>query len=154
MGRRTRLFDYGSFVEGEDGTNILDMLFWDIVKLAGSDKYWILPKGCIKGDDELDFSNYKKGKSSKQYRSKFNGMFDLNGFPFISETAIDEFVNYLKSYNTSVFIYVNDDMTGGEMGYTIDATSSVENGKVIVFIKSEDLDGDAKSAQVKLKYYF
>ena len=71
-------------------------------------------------------------------------------FPFISETAVNELVNYLKQYETSVYIYVNDSMTGGEIGYTINAKS--KNKKVVVTIKSENLDDDWGSSEVKLVY--
>jgi len=149
MGRYTTLIFHKSYMNEENGYNVDNMLFWDVV-LKHRD-YYLFPKGCKKNGDDLNFENYKDAKSSEEYTKKFDGMVDLNYFPFVSETAINELVDYLKQFENGYLTFIiNDDMSGGENNYTIRVNK--EKTEINIVIEVIDLDGGTKTVKVELKY--
>ena len=148
MGRQTTLLFYRSFIEEEFGENIPEMKFWSVNK-DKNDYYELMPHGCKSAGDEPDFVNHQMAKSSKEYIKKFDGYYD-NNFPFISETAIDELISYLRQFsNTSVKYVILDSLTGGELCYIIRATVS---DNIIVTIEVMNFDASTVTKRIELTF--
>lgn len=149
MGRQTTLLFYRSYIEEECGENIPEMIFWSVNKNNKYDEYELMPCGCYSTGDEPDFSNYAMAKSSKNYKKKFGGYYD-DSFPFISESAIDELVTYLKQFsNTSVKYVILDSLSGGELCYVIRA---IVSDNIIVVIEVMNFDASTTTKRVELTF--
>ena len=148
MGRQTTLLHYSSWIEQECGDIIPKMKFWSVI-CDKYEEYNVMPYGCNNVGDELAFDNYKMARSSEEYIKKFDGYYDEN-FPFISESAVNELVTYLKQFScVSVKYIILDSLTGGEICYIIRVTV---NDNINVVIEIMNFDASTETKRVELTF--